>query len=67
VLSERNIGNILATRNLMTDLRTADPFRQSGGRGFTRADRAPFLDALELAVRRARPLSREKTTSRIRQ
>ncbi len=52
-LNARNIGNILATRDLMTDLRAADPFRQGGGRGFTKADRSRFLDALELAVRRS--------------
>jgi uncharacterized protein len=52
-LSDRNIGNILSMRDLMTDLRAADPFRQGGGRGFTKADRSRFLDALELAVRRA--------------
>lgn len=48
-----NIGNLLATRDLMTDLRAADPFRQGGGTGFTKADRSRFLDALERAVRRA--------------
>jgi hypothetical protein len=37
----------------MTDLRAADPFRQGGGKGFTKADRSRFLDALERAVRRA--------------
>lgn len=42
-----NIGNALATRDLMADLRAADPFRQGGGRSFTRADRSRFLDALE--------------------
>jgi uncharacterized protein len=52
-LSVRNIGNILATRDLMTDLRAADPFRQGGGRTFTKADRSRFLDALDLAIRRA--------------
>jgi len=58
-LTEANIGNVLATRDLMTDLRAADPFRQGGGKGFTRADRSRFLDALERALRaaatRARP------------
>ncbi len=53
-LSEANIGNILATRDLMTDLRAADPFRQGGGKGFTKADRSRFLDALERAIRAAR-------------
>ncbi len=31
VLTGRNIGNVLATRDLMADLRSADPFRQGGG------------------------------------
>ncbi len=52
-LTRANIGNILATRDLMADLRAADPFRQGGGRGFTRADRSRFLEALERAVRAA--------------
>ena len=52
-LTAANIGNVLATRDLMTDLRAADPFRQGGGKGFTKADRSRFLDALERAVRSA--------------
>jgi uncharacterized protein len=52
-LSAKNIGNILATRDLMADLRAANPFLQGGGRSFTRADRSRFLDALERAVRHA--------------
>jgi len=52
-LTRANIGNVLATRDLMADLRAADPFRQGGGKGFTRADRSRFLDALERAVRAA--------------
>ena len=51
-LTAENIGNVLATRDLMADLRSADPFRQGGGRGFTKADRSRFLDALERAARR---------------
>ena len=50
-LTEKNIGNVLATRDLMTDLRAADPFRQGSGKGFTKADRSRFLDALERALR----------------
>lgn len=53
VMSTENIGNILATRDLMADLRAADPFRQGSGRSFSKADRSRFLDALERAVRRA--------------
>lgn len=52
-LSAANIGNVLATRDLMTDLRAADPFRQGGGKGFTKADRSRFLEALERELRAA--------------
>ena len=54
-LTAANIGNVLATRDLMSDLRSADPFRQGGGRAFSRADRSRFLDALERALRAVRP------------
>ncbi|MEE3317157.1 MAG: YaiI/YqxD family protein [Pseudomonadota bacterium] len=52
-ITHANIGNILATRDLMQDLRAADPFRQGGGRPFSKADRSRFLDALERALRKA--------------
>lgn len=52
-LTEANIGNVLALRDLMADLRSADPFRQGGGRPFSKADRAQFLQALERAVQAA--------------
>lgn len=52
-LTKTNIGNVLATRDLMTDLRAADPFRQGGGKGFTKADRSRFLEALEREIRAA--------------
>ncbi|WP_116084951.1 YaiI/YqxD family protein [Tropicimonas sp. IMCC34011] len=52
-LTERNIGNVLATRDLMTDLRSADPLRQGGGRPFSKADRARFSAALDQALRKA--------------
>ncbi|MDE3028038.1 MAG: DUF188 domain-containing protein, partial [Paracoccaceae bacterium] len=47
------IGVILATRDLMADLRAADPFRQGGGKPFTKADRSRFLDSMEREVRAA--------------
>ena len=53
-LTERNIGEVLAMRDLMSDLRSADPFRQGGGRPFSKADRAEFLQALERAVQAAK-------------
>ncbi|NDV02593.1 YaiI/YqxD family protein [Pseudoroseicyclus tamaricis] len=52
-LTARNVGQALAARDLMTDLRAADPFRQGGGRPFSKRDRSRFLDALERAVRAA--------------
>ncbi len=53
-LTECNIGNVLATRDLMADMRAADPFRQGGGRPFSKADRSRFLDGLEKALRQAK-------------
>lgn len=53
-LTAANIGNVLATRDLMQDLRSADPFRQGGGRPFSKADRSRFLEVLERLVRVAK-------------
>lgn len=55
-LTPRNIGQTLATRDLMADLRAADPFRQGGGKPFSKADRSCFRDALERAVQAAKRL-----------
>ena len=52
-LTRANIGMVLATRDLMSDLREADPFRQGGGRPFSKADRSRFLEVLERLVRAA--------------
>ena len=41
----------LATRDLMQDLRSADPFRQGGGKMFSKADRSRFLDVLDRVLR----------------
>ncbi|MAT88270.1 MAG: hypothetical protein CL532_06965 [Aestuariivita sp.] len=53
-LTQANIGNILATRDLMADLRAADPFHLGGGKSFTKVDRSRFLEALENTLRKAR-------------
>lgn len=53
-LTQANIGQQLAMRDLMTDLRAADPFRQGGGKSFSKADRSRFLDQLERALRAAK-------------
>lgn len=52
--TQANIGMVLATRDLMADLRSADPFRQGGGRSFSKSDRSRFLDALDRLVRQAK-------------
>lgn len=52
-LTPANIGNVLATRDLMADLRAADPFCQGRGRPFGKADRSRFLEGLERLVRAA--------------
>jgi hypothetical protein len=55
-LHARNIGQVLATRDLMQDLRSADPFRQGGGKPFSKIDRSRFLDALERVLQAAKRL-----------
>lgn len=57
MISDKNIGSILATRNLMADLRSADPFLKGGGRAFSKSDRWRFLDTLERAVNLCRSRS----------
>ncbi|AUH65357.1 YaiI/YqxD family protein [Paracoccus zhejiangensis] len=47
VLSVANIGPRLATRDLMADIRSADPFHQGGGKGFGKSERARFLQGLD--------------------
>jgi uncharacterized protein YaiI (UPF0178 family) len=50
----RNIGEALAMRQLMADLREANPLGAAGGgRPFGKAERSRFLDALDRALRAA--------------
>ena len=51
ILNGKNIGEILAMRDLMYDIMAADPFRQSGGTAFSKNDRSRFLDGLERLAR----------------
>ncbi len=50
--TQANVREQLAMRDLMADLRAADPFRQGGGKAFSKADRARFRQALDTALRR---------------
>ena len=53
-LTAANIGMVLATRDLMTELRSANPLHQGGGgRPFSNADRSRFLDVLDRVLRAA--------------
>ena len=47
VLTVNNIGNILATRDLMSDLRSSDPFLKGKNKSFSQSDRARFLNSLQ--------------------
>lgn len=47
--SEDSIGDTLATRNLMTELRETGEIR-GGGRPFSKQDRSRFLQALDTAI-----------------
>jgi len=55
LLHEGNIGEILATRDLLDELRGSGVLPEGGGGGgpapFTKRDRSRFLDTMELAVR----------------
>ena len=50
ILNVMNIGNVLATRDLMTDLRSSDPFLQVKSKKFTKADKGKFLNSLEILI-----------------
>jgi len=50
-----NIGQRLAMRDLMADLREANPIGAGGGgKPFSKTDRSRFLDSLERALRAAK-------------
>lgn len=53
-LTQANVGAALATRDLMTELRSANPLGTSGGgKAFGKAERARFSNTLEREVRRS--------------
>ena len=52
ILTNTNIGNILATRDLMSDLRSFDPFLKGKNKVFTKADKGKFLNALDNLITR---------------
>ena len=50
VLTVNNIGNILATRDLMSDLRSSDPFLKGKNKSFSKIDRGRFLNSLQSLI-----------------
>ena len=54
VFTQANMGQRLAMRDLMADMRAANPLNQGGGnKPFSKADRSRFLDRMETLVRNA--------------
>ena len=50
ILTVNNIGNILATRDLMADLRSSDPFLKGKNKIFSKEDRSNFLNSLQTLI-----------------
>ena len=50
ILNLKNIGNLLANRDLMSDLRSSNPFLQGKNKNFTKADKGKFLNSLEILI-----------------
>ncbi|MEM1284308.1 MAG: YaiI/YqxD family protein [Pseudomonadota bacterium] len=55
-LTPTSIGQRLATRDLMQDIRAADPFHQGGSKPFSKADRSRFLQTLDRVARLAQAM-----------
>ncbi len=53
VLDQDNIGNVLASRDLMADIRAADPFHQSKSAPMTGADKGRFNHQLDQMLSKA--------------
>lgn len=51
-LTKDNIGNTLAMRDLMADIRAADPFHQSKSKPFSASDKAQFNQTLDQTLLR---------------
>ena len=53
IITENNVGNMLAMRDLMTDLRSADPFAKQNHKKFSKSDKSRFLNALEKLIQQS--------------
>jgi uncharacterized protein len=55
LFTKSNIGQRMAMRDLMADIRAANPLAAGGsGKSFSKADRSRFLNGLELLIQRAK-------------
>ena len=55
VFTRANIGNRMAMRDLMADIRAANPLAAGGsGKSFSKADRSRFLNGLERLIQQAK-------------
>ena len=57
LLTEANIGNKLAGRDLMADVRAADPFFQSKSKPYTKSDKSRFCQQLDHLLQKNRKTS----------
>ncbi len=53
IYTRDNIDNLIATRNLMADMRSENPMFQNKNKPFSTKDRSRFLDSLEREIQRA--------------
>ena len=51
ILNEYNIANELSKRNLMTEIRAANPLMNSKGKPFSSSEKSNFLNKLETEIR----------------
>lgn len=63
MITQANVGQQLAMRDLMADMRAANPLGTGGGgKPFSKADRSRFLDVLERTLRAAQRVSPTRQT-----
>ena len=49
-IDEKNIGLKIASRNLMSDIRSADPFHRAKGKEYSKSDRIRYMNSLERII-----------------
>ena len=49
-IDKKNIGLKIASRNLMSDIRSADPYHRAKGNNYSKSDRIRYMNALEKVI-----------------